>query len=86
MERRINKYFFEDINEVMGLKSRERRNRSLRSELEGKENMVVLVNMLVGGLEVPLRAFCWKARGGGGRLRHATMVGILFIIHRSYIL
>jgi len=86
MERRINKYFFEDINEVMGLKSRERRNRSLRSELEGKENMVVLVNRLVGGLEVPLRAFCWKARGGGGRLRHATMVGILFIIHRSYIL
>jgi len=24
------------------------------------------------GLEVPLRAFCWKARGGGGRLRQAT--------------
>jgi len=37
-------------------------------------------------LEVPLRAFCWKARGGGGRLRHATMVGILFIIYGSYIL
>ena len=31
-----------------------------------------LVNGLVGGLEVPLGAFCWKARGGGGRLRHAT--------------
>ena len=37
-------------------------------------------------LEVPLRAFCWKARDGGGRLRHATMVGILFIIYGSYIL
>jgi len=24
------------------------------------------------GLEVPLGAFCWKARGGGGRLRQAT--------------
>ena len=24
------------------------------------------------GLEVHLRAFCWKARGGGGRLRQAT--------------
>jgi len=23
-------------------------------------------------LEVPLRAFCFKARGGGGRLRQAT--------------
>ena len=34
--------------------------------------MVGLVNSLLGGLEVPLRAFCWKARGGGGRLRHAT--------------
>ena len=34
--------------------------------------MVGLVNRLVGGLEVPLRAFCWKARGGGGRLRQAT--------------
>jgi len=27
---------------------------------------------LVGGLEVPLRALWCKARGGGGRLRHAT--------------
>jgi len=33
--------------------------------------MVGLFNRLVGGLEVPLGAFCWKARGGGGRLRHA---------------
>ena len=24
------------------------------------------------GLEVPLRAFCWRAIGGGGRLRQAT--------------
>jgi len=24
------------------------------------------------GSEVPLRGFCCKARGGGGRLRHAT--------------
>ena len=24
------------------------------------------------GCEVPLKAFCCKARGGGGRLRHAT--------------
>ena len=38
------------------------------------------------GLEVPLRALWCKARGGGGRLRHATMVGILFIIYGSYIL
>jgi len=30
------------------------------------------VNEVLGGLEVPLRAFCCKARGGGGRLRHAT--------------
>ena len=34
--------------------------------------MVGLVNRLVGGLEVPLRALWCKARGGGGRLRHAT--------------
>jgi len=34
--------------------------------------MVELVNRLLGVLEVPLRAFCCKARGGGGRLRHAT--------------
>ena len=25
------------------------------------------------GLEVGLRAFCWKATGGGGRLRQATI-------------
>jgi len=34
--------------------------------------MEELVEGLVRGLEVPLRAFCCKARGGGGRLRHAT--------------
>ena len=34
--------------------------------------MVELVNRLLGRSKVPLRAFCWKARGGGGRLRHAT--------------
>ena len=34
--------------------------------------MVGLVNGVVEGLKVPCRAFCWKARGGGGRLRHAT--------------
>ena len=62
----------------MSLKSRERRKQGLRSEL-GKA-MVELVNRLLGRLKVPLRAFCWKARGGGGRLRHATMVDILFII------
>ena len=56
--------------EVMVLESRERRERSLRSELEG--NIVGLVNRLVGGLEVPLRALWCEARGGGGRLRHAT--------------
>jgi hypothetical protein len=58
----------------MVLRSRERRKRSLRSELERKKDMVGLVNRLVGGLEVPLRAFWRKARGGGGRLRHATKV------------
>jgi hypothetical protein len=30
------------------------------------------INMVLGGLEVPVRAFCCKAIGGGGRLRHAT--------------
>jgi len=34
--------------------------------------MVGLVDRLVGGLEVPLRAFCCKSTGGGGRLRQAT--------------
>ena len=34
--------------------------------------MVGLVNRLLGSLKVPCRAFCWKARGGGARLRHAT--------------
>ena len=33
--------------------------------------MVGLVNGVVEGLKVPLRAFCCKARGGGGRLRQA---------------
>jgi len=36
--------------------------------------MVGLIDGLVGGLEVPLREFYWKARGGGGRLRHATEI------------
>jgi len=31
-----------------------------------------LVNRLVEGLKVSVRAFCCKARGGGGRLRQAT--------------
>jgi len=34
--------------------------------------MAELVGRLVRSLEVPLRAFCCKARGGGDRLRHAT--------------
>ena len=34
--------------------------------------MEELAEGLAGGLEVPLRAFCCKARGGDGRLRHAT--------------
>ena len=61
-------------NEVMGLKSRERRKQSLRSEWEkgGGIIMVELVDRVVGGLEVPLRALWCKERGGGGRLRHAT--------------
>ena len=46
--------------------------------MKWKRAMVELVNMLLGRLKVPLRAFCWKARGGGGRLRHATMVDILY--------
>jgi hypothetical protein len=37
--------------------------------------MVVLVNGLVRGCEVPLGGFCCKARGGGGRLRQATETG-----------
>jgi hypothetical protein len=37
-----------------------------------KRSMVVLVDGLVAGSEVPLRASWCKARGGGGRLRHAT--------------
>jgi len=53
------------------LRSRERRKRSLRSELE-KESMVALVNEVVAGRKVPLRAFWRKAEGGGGRLRQAT--------------
>jgi hypothetical protein len=31
------------------------------------------VSEILGVLEVPLRGFCCKARGGGGRLRHATV-------------
>jgi len=37
--------------------------------------MVELVNRLLGGSEVPLRAFYCRARGGGGRLRQATERG-----------
>jgi len=33
--------------------------------------MVGLFKGLLRGLKVHLRAFCCKARGGGGRLRHA---------------
>jgi hypothetical protein len=51
----------------MGRERGERRKRG--------ENMVGLVNGPVGGLKVPLRAFCCKARGGGGRLRQATETG-----------
>ena len=57
-----------------------------RDEKRRGKDMVELVNGLLGGLKVPLRALWCKARGGGGRLRHATMVGILFIIYGSYIL
>lgn len=34
--------------------------------------MVGVLNRLTRGLEMGLRGFCCKARGGGGRLRHAT--------------
>ncbi len=34
--------------------------------------MVAVDERSLGGLKVELRAFCCKARGGGGRLRHAT--------------
>lgn len=34
--------------------------------------MVWLDKRLLGVLKVPMRAFCCKVRGGGGRLRHAT--------------
>jgi len=34
--------------------------------------MVALVNEVVAGRKVPLRAFWRKAEGGGGRLRQAT--------------
>ena len=37
--------------------------------------MVGLVNRLVGGLEVPLRAFCWKARGVAERLALLSVSG-----------
>lgn len=36
--------------------------------------MIGAVKRLTRGLEVPLTAFCCKARGGGGRLRHATKI------------
>jgi hypothetical protein len=37
--------------------------------------MVGVVNGLVGGSEVLLRAFCCKVRSGSGRLRHTTEGG-----------
>jgi hypothetical protein len=37
--------------------------------------MVGVVDGLARGLEVHLRGFCCKARGGGGRLRQATERG-----------
>jgi len=37
--------------------------------------MIELVDRLLRGSEVPLRGFCCKARGGGGRLRQATETG-----------
>jgi hypothetical protein len=41
--------------------------------MNGEGNILVgMVNKLVGGLEINLREFYWKARGGGGRLRQAT--------------
>jgi hypothetical protein len=41
--------------------------------MNGEGNILVgMVNKLVGGLEMNLREFYWKARGGGGRLRQAT--------------
>lgn len=55
-------------------KSRERRERSLRSELEG-ESMDGLVEGGARVLEASLREFWCKARGGGGRLRQATSGG-----------
>ena len=62
--------------------SRKRRKQSLRSELE--KDMFEVIGRLVGGLEVPLKAFCCKVRGGGGRLRHAGKargkLGILSIM------
>lgn len=39
-----------------------------------RENWEEVVEWLSRGLEVPLRAFCCKTRGGGGRLRHATEI------------
>jgi hypothetical protein len=36
--------------------------------------MVGLVNRVVGGSEVPLRAFCCEARCGDGRLRQVTEI------------
>jgi hypothetical protein len=48
--------------------------KSWREEGKEKKDMVGLVNGPVGGLEMPLEAFCCKARGGGGRLRHATEI------------
>ena len=42
------------------------------AERAGRRNMDGLVDAGAEVLEVSLRAFWCKARGGGGRLRHAT--------------
>jgi len=51
-----------------------RERREKREKRGGKRGrcIVVVVNRLERGLEVLMRALWCKARGGGGRLRHAT--------------
>ena len=57
-------------DEAVVLKSRERGNGVCG--VNWKESMDWLVDGGAEVLEVCLRAFWCKARGGGGRLRHAT--------------
>jgi len=45
-----------------------------KDEICGVKSTVGVVDGLARGLEVHLRGFCCKARGGGGRLRHATKI------------